>query len=460
MLKKVFSIALALVMALSLLPVAAQAEGETVYTVTLSPGDGTGQDFVYRSDQGEIAANIRSAGYSQFYYETVDELGFCFAFNSCPAEWTAPEGYVFDGFVDSTGNGAVKYNTLTNYDTVFTARWRLAGEPHVNVSFPTTLDLNAFDEDGFLPLTVTFSDLDFGPNAIVEAYIKIYISQVGLHNSENGYHEIDLAVYNAARDQGGRSLTLLIQTDQSVEIALHADPDTLQGLPPLTYTGNLQYEFIWCGIGNDKDEYFTVPMRLLPLNTLTVNGGTGGGSYETGESVTVTADAPDSGKAFKHWDGAEGLTFTSGDATTPTATFTMPANNLALTATYDTGYTMTVKNGSGTGKYAAGCTVTATANAVAGKRFKEWDGAQGLSFISGSKTTPTIKFRMPSFTHTITATYEDLNTVTVNGGTGGGSYDTGESVTVTANDPDSGKAFKEWEGADGLTFTSGDKTTS
>lgn len=76
---------------------------------------------------------------------------------------------------------------------------------------------------------------------------------------------------------------------------------------------------------NEKPEEYTV----------TVIGGTGSGNYAEGAAVTITADAPAPGKRFKMWIGADNLTFTSGDAETATATFTMPAEAISVTATYE-----------------------------------------------------------------------------------------------------------------------------
>ncbi len=53
-------------------------------------------------------------------------------------------------------------------------------------------------------------------------------------------------------------------------------------------------------------------------------------------------------------------------------------------------------------------------------------------------------------------TYE----VTVKVGVGSGRYIAGASVTIKAEDPASGKQFKEWKGADDLKFTSGNENTS
>lgn len=88
---------------------------------------------------------------------------------------------------------------------------------------------------------------------------------------------------------------------------------------------------------------------------LTVTGGTGSGSYEEGESVTVTAtDAPE-GQAFSQWggDGASLLT----DATSPTVTFTMPGRDVTLTAEYITAYTVAITSPANGSSVAAGSSV-------------------------------------------------------------------------------------------------------
>jgi hypothetical protein len=65
---------------------------------------------------------------------------------------------------------------------------------------------------------------------------------------------------------------------------------------------------------------------------LTVTKGTGGGLYTEGTQVSVSADAAPSGQVFAGWTGtgASGV----GDVGSAQATFTMPAEAVALTATY------------------------------------------------------------------------------------------------------------------------------
>jgi len=65
---------------------------------------------------------------------------------------------------------------------------------------------------------------------------------------------------------------------------------------------------------------------------VTVNSGTGGGSYAAGATVTITANAAPSGKTFDKWTTSDGVNFTNASATT--TTFTMLAKNVLVTATY------------------------------------------------------------------------------------------------------------------------------
>ena len=67
---------------------------------------------------------------------------------------------------------------------------------------------------------------------------------------------------------------------------------------------------------------------------VSVDGGDGSGEYRLGDSVSITAgDAPD-GQVFDKWLGADGLTFTSGNQNSASATFAMPDKEVSLTATF------------------------------------------------------------------------------------------------------------------------------
>ena len=74
---------------------------------------------------------------------------------------------------------------------------------------------------------------------------------------------------------------------------------------------------------------------ILPAYAVSVSGGTGSGDYTKGVSVAIAANAPESGKRFKEWSGADGLIFMEGDAASQTAKFAMPSKAVSLTAIYE-----------------------------------------------------------------------------------------------------------------------------
>ena len=65
---------------------------------------------------------------------------------------------------------------------------------------------------------------------------------------------------------------------------------------------------------------------------VTVNGGSGSGDYAAGATVTITADAAPSGKVFDKWTTSDGVAFAN--ASSSTTTFTMPAKDVTVIATY------------------------------------------------------------------------------------------------------------------------------
>jgi hypothetical protein len=69
-----------------------------------------------------------------------------------------------------------------------------------------------------------------------------------------------------------------------------------------------------------------------PRYTLTVENGTGGGSFIAGTSVSITANTPEDGKVFDTWTTSDGVTFA--DPSNSTTSFTMPAKAVTVTANY------------------------------------------------------------------------------------------------------------------------------
>jgi len=79
---------------------------------------------------------------------------------------------------------------------------------------------------------------------------------------------------------------------------------------------------------------FTLTVNTATPTTyiVTVGSGAGGGSFTQGVTVTITANAAPSDKVFDKWTTSDGVTFAN--ANNASTTFTMPAKNVTVTATY------------------------------------------------------------------------------------------------------------------------------
>jgi hypothetical protein len=84
-----------------------------------------------------------------------------------------------------------------------------------------------------------------------------------------------------------------------------------------------------------KNLTLTAVYKAIPAGTyrLAVSGGTGSGSYASGTKVTIAANTATSGQTFDKWTGD---TSYLSSATSATATVTIPARAIAVTATYKT----------------------------------------------------------------------------------------------------------------------------
>jgi hypothetical protein len=144
------------------------------------------------------------------------------------------------------------------------------------------------------------------------------------------------------------------------------------------------------------------------LYTLSVNSGSGDGDYEAGTAVSISANAPPSGKEFDAWTGDVSGVANTGAAST---TITMPSADATVVATYadipgPTLYTLAVTSGSGDGDYEAGTVVSISANAPpAGQEFDSWTGdVAGVANTGAASTSIT----MPSADATVVATYANV----------------------------------------------------
>ena len=150
--------------------------------------------------------------------------------------------------------------------------------------------------------------------------------------------------------------------------------------------------------GAEATASFTVEDAPVTTYLVTVNGGSGSGSYTAGDRVTVTANVP-SGKRFTGWTVNQGSVTLANSVTT---SFTMPDHDVVITANFEdiptpppiVRYRVTVEaDGGGTvsggGTYRRNTTVTITAAAYEGYRFVAWT-ENGRTVSSSERFTFTI----------------------------------------------------------------------
>ena len=186
---------------------------------------------------------------------------------------------------------------------------------------------------------------------------------------------------------------------------------------------------------------------VISTNSSPANGGTtaGGGTYAAGSLVIASAGA-NNGFAFLNWtqngsvvSTSANYTFTAAANRTLTANFSTKRYNIGLSASPVNGGTV-----NGAGIYLSGANVTVTATPNTGFLFANW--TQNGAVVS---TTPSYSFTAIS-DRNLVANFTTVFTITTsaqppNGGTatGGGSFSSGTSVTVTAN-PNNGFNFINW----------------
>lgn len=185
----------------------------------------------------------------------------------------------------------------------------------------------------------------------------------------------------------------------------------------------------------------------VAMNSVTVVGGTGGGKYAAGTSVTVKVTVP-TGKTFASWT-FRGVVLNTAQITQQEITFTMPENDVVLTALFKAiDYNITVTDGTSsapTAKYQEEVTVTANAPAP-DMYFDKWE-VTGLDTTGMDLTKTEIKFQMPAGDVTFTAKYlpiEKYDIAVTDGTADKTQAKAGETVTITANPAPAGKVFDKW----------------
>ena len=192
---------------------------------------------------------------------------------------------------------------------------------------------------------------------------------------------------------------------------------------------------------------YTVTVSANPTNGGNV---TGGGTYNQGQSCTVTATA-NSGFTFTNWTENGSVVSTQANYTFVVNTNrNLVANFQAQTQNYNITVSANPTNGgsvTGGGSYSQGasCTVTATANS--GYTFTNWteNGSvvstqANYTFTVNGNRTLVANFQAQPQNYTITVSANPANAGTVSGG---GTFQQGQTCTVHAT-PATGYTFVRW----------------
>ena len=141
---------------------------------------------------------------------------------------------------------------------------------------------------------------------------------------------------------------------------------------------------------------------------LTVNSGTGDGSYHYDDVIGIAAEAPATGEEFDQWTGD---TAGVADVYAASTNYTMPATDATVTATYKwIMHTLTVNSGSGGGSYHYQQVVDmVAAPPPSGQQFAVWTGdTAGVGNVNAAATTYTIEAMMGDGRALQSATSHDL----------------------------------------------------
>ena len=305
-------------------------------------------------------------------------------------------------------------------------------------------------------MTGNFSIIDggtvyFDVISYFEGDIGTYLLSVGITRAQ---HTNNYTISVSANPSNGGTVSGGGAYNQGQSCTVHATANSGYTFVNWTENGtqvstNANYTFTVTGNRNLVANFQAQPQQYtINASANPSNGGnvTGGGTYNQGQSCTVSAMA-NSGYTFVNW--TENGTQVSTNAN---YTFTVTSNRNLVAHFTTQGYVITaiadptnggVVTGSGGYNYGETCTLTATANT--GYTFQRWtkNGTQvstnpTYSFTVTESAMYTAHFNAQNYTVTVAANPSNAGSVS-----GGGSYTYGQTCTVTAS-ANNGYAFTNW----------------
>ena len=233
----------------------ADSPDDTVYTVTLDPGEGDGEPIVFCSaDQFEITYGREERHFvesfeCEFYYYSEDSPWMCFQFDGtyCPYDWEPPSGKRFGGW--DVENDII----LTSQNTQINVVWIDSESKGFSYQMvPRSLSLNP----GATYYDVAVPEAYMGRRAYVaneygdyEQCVKIgslgFLFYSGTLSDENG----NTIPFSVGRDVGWLDEYILISPLNEmaydalncITTMVYVDPEACSAAPPGVYTGEMEY---------------------------------------------------------------------------------------------------------------------------------------------------------------------------------------------------------------------------
>ncbi len=306
-LRKLFSLILCVSLVLGTFAAGGMtASADTVYTVTLDPGEGSGEPIVYRSSDQTEFPNWQNSEDLHFYLEDDGRMGFSLDELYVPDSFTAPEGYEFDGW-----QGANHYNILNSTETVFTAKWRFVYDPN-GARYSLSPSEYTIENSGYNDITCSFDSLYLGrvtdKVGPYQANAIVFYINAGTLTDGNGNSIpflVDNSFHFGAEDRIDTGHSYSSQEETFI-MSVWIDPEEYAAAAPGTYTGELVYDSEWRARSGVAGESGSIALTLVipePETVYTVTLDPGEGS---GEPIVYRSCDQDE---FTDWRHAENLHF-------------------------------------------------------------------------------------------------------------------------------------------------------
>ena len=217
------------------------------YTVTLSPGLGTGTPIIYHFDPETAAPNSSAAQNCHFYYVNYNTIGFRLDGNYFPSSFTPPDGTHISGWSNSG------YITLSSQQTTFTTYYSDNPNDSYYSLSPTAYTIA---NSGYTDITCTLSSLFLGQVMSNGQYVQaegIYFYMNGGTLTDGAGHNIPFLVDSGFHFGAGtrKNIGYDLQGEEFM-MAVYIDPEDYDNEVPGIYTGYFIYDAIW-ELVNDED---------------------------------------------------------------------------------------------------------------------------------------------------------------------------------------------------------------